>query len=95
MLTEVVFSGIFQGKNAEKFSLQFCDEFLVFDDVMLLVSAYMYPGYVFICNRDCIADEENGLLVSTHDVIVAGTDVSFREIKIKIQPLQLSWISMI
>ena len=61
MLPEVVFSGIFQGKNTEKFPFQFRNKIFIFDDVMFLISAYMYPVYVFIRNRDCVTDEENRL----------------------------------
>ena len=61
MLPEVVFSGIFQGKNTEKFPFQFRNEFLIFYDVMFLVPANMHPVYVFVRNRDRITDEENRL----------------------------------
>lgn len=43
------------------FPLQFGDQILIFDDVVLVVATDMDSVYVFIRNGNGIADKENGL----------------------------------
>ena len=47
--------------HTEQFPLQFGDQILIFDDVVLVVATDMDSVYVFIRDGNGIADKENGL----------------------------------
>lgn len=53
---------------------------------MRVISTNVDSFNVFICDGYGIADKENRLGGSTSNVIIAGADIPFRKIQIKIQP---------
>ena len=61
MLAEAVIFCVFNGQDTEQFPLQFGDQILIFDDVVLVVATDMDSVYVFIRDGNGIADKENGL----------------------------------
>ena len=61
VLAETVIFRVFNGQDTEQFPLQFGDQILIFDDVVLVVATDMDSVYVFIRDGNGIADKENGL----------------------------------
>ena len=61
VLAETVIFRVFNGQDTEQFPLQFGDQILIFDDVVLVVATDMDSVYVFIRDVNGIADKENGL----------------------------------
>lgn len=61
LLAETVIFRVFNGQDTEQFPLQFGDQILIFDDVVLVVASDMDSVYVFIRDGNGIADKENGL----------------------------------
>ena len=61
VLAETAIFRVFNGQDTEQFPLQFGDQILIFDDVVLVVATDMDSVYVFIRDGNGIADKENGL----------------------------------
>ena len=87
VLAETVIFCVFNGQDTEQFPLQFGNQILIFDDVVLVVASDMDSIYVFIRDGYGIADKENGLGGSMPDVIVTGTDIPFGKVQVKIKTL--------
>ena len=60
VLAETVIFRVFNGQDTEQFPLQFGDQILIFDDVVLVVATDMDSVYVFIRDGNGIANKENG-----------------------------------
>lgn len=67
----------------------------VFDDVVLIVASDMDAVYVFIRDRDGVADKENGLGGGAPDVVIAGTDIPFGKIQVKIKAFLPGFVTVV
>lgn len=95
MLTEAIIFRILNRQNAKQFSFQLNSQVWVFDDVMFLICSNMNPIYVFIGDRNCIADKKYGFCRGSSYMVIAGTNIPLRKVQIKIQPFLLLRITVI